>query len=191
VQGSGATTPIGGTAGVEVEAVVVGDFAGAAGLGGIHLQEEDADAGADSPTSEGLFIFLGGAALGFTPVPGDVVRGRGTAGDLASGSGSSLTELTALEGGWLRGSASVTPKAVTLPVVALADLERFEGMLVELPQEPTVTDTFALGRFGAVDLSVGGRLVVPTQQVPPGADALALAELQQRSRIVLDAGSSQ
>ena len=56
---------------------------------------------------------------------------------------------------------------MTLPVAALSDWERYEGMLITLPQELTVTETFTLGRFGEVSLSVDGRLYNPTSIVAP------------------------
>ena len=46
-------------------------------------------------------------------------------------------------------------------------------MLISLPQQLTVTETFTLGRFGEVGLSVGGRLLNPTSVAAPGAPALA------------------
>ena len=64
-------------------------------------------------------------------------------------------------------------------------------MLVTLPQSLTVTETFTLGRFGEVSLSVGGRLLTPTSVVAPGAPALAQQDLNDRSRILLDDGNNQ
>ncbi len=80
---------------------------------------------------------------------------------------------------------------MSLPVGAVGDWERFEGMRVTLPQQLTVTETFTLGRFGEVSLSVGGRLFNPTSIVAPGAPALAQQDLNNRSRILLDDGNNQ
>ena len=55
-----------------------------------------------------------------------------------------------------------------------AYFERFEGMLVHLPQELTVTEHFQLGRFGQVVVSSGERLRQPTDLFAPGPDADAL-----------------
>jgi hypothetical protein len=85
----------------------------------------------------------------------------------------------------------ITPTSISLPVAALADLERFEGMLVQTEQTLTVTETFTLGRFGEVSLSAGGRLSNPTAVMEPGAPAIALADLNDRSRIILDDGNGQ
>ena len=42
---------------VTIEGVVVGDYQGPGQFGGYYVQEEDADADADPPTSEGIFVF--------------------------------------------------------------------------------------------------------------------------------------
>ena len=51
-----------------------------------------------------------------------------------------------------------------------------------------MTEVFTLGRFGEVDLSVGGRLDTPTNEVAPGDDAIALQEQNDLRRILLDDG---
>jgi hypothetical protein len=50
--------------------------------------------------------------------------------------------------------------------------------------------SFNLGRFGEVDLSARGRLFIPTAITEPGSSAAALKDLNNRSRIVLDDGTS-
>ena len=61
-------------------------------------------------------------------------------------------------------------------------------MSVSIAQELTVTEVFTLARFGEVDLSAGGRLDNPTNEVAPGAPAIALQDLNNRRRILLDDG---
>jgi predicted extracellular nuclease len=188
VQGSGASSPLNGTVGVIVEGIVVGDFQGTGEFGGFHLQEEDADADANPATSEGLFVFTGGA---FPVSRGDKVRVRGRVLEFSS-SGSLLTEITDVSALAVCSSGNtVTPTVVTLPVGALADWEAFEGMLVEIPQDLTVTENFTLGRFGEVALSVNGRLKNPTMVATPGAAANARQDLNDRSRILLDDGDNR
>ena len=80
---------------------------------------------------------------------------------------------------------------MTFPVAAVSDLERHEGMSISIAQELTVTEVFTLARFGEAALSVGGRLETPTNAVAPGADAIALQDLNDRSRILLDDGNNQ
>jgi predicted extracellular nuclease len=78
---------------------------------------------------------------------------------------------------------------VTFPVAAADTLERFEGMIVRLPQEMTVTEHFQLGRFGQVVLAQGGRLQQPTNILPPGPAAQDLQAQNTLRRIILDDAS--
>jgi uncharacterized protein len=59
-------------------------------------------------------------------------------------------------------------------------------MLVNFPQQLTVTEHFTLGRFGEVHLSASGRLFQPTHLAAPGAPALDQQALNDRNRILLD-----
>ena len=89
------------------------------------------------------------------------------------------------------GNSVPTALPLTLPFSAPTDPERFEGMLVTLAQNLTVTDNFYLGRFGEVTLSSGGILLQPTHIALPGAAALAVQAANDLSRVILDDGSSQ
>jgi predicted extracellular nuclease len=182
VQGTGASTPMAGDT-VTIEGVVVGDYQAAGQFGGYYAQEEDADADADPDSSEGIFVFDTGVPVAV----GDVVRVTGRATEF-----SGLTELTDVTSAAVCDSgATVTPTTVSLPVTADADWERVEGMSTSVAQELTVTEVFTLARFGEVALSAGGRLDTPTNVVSPGAPALALQDLNDRSRILLDDGNNQ
>lgn len=185
IQGGGLASPLPANTSVAIEGVVVGDYQTTSGLRGFFVQEEDGQADADPSTSEGIFVFEGNSNV---PVnPGDVVRVRGEAVEF-----SDLTELTNISVILVCSSgAGVTPTPVTLPVANITDLERYEGMLVSLSQELTVTENFTLGRFGEVHLSVGGRLFIPTHLASPGAAAIAQQDLNNRSRILLDDGNGQ
>jgi hypothetical protein len=182
VQGGGAVSPLAGQV-VVVEGVVVATHQGASGLGGFYLQEEDDQADADANTSEGIFVFDG--SFGVSVSLGDVVRVRGTAVEFATGT-ASLTELTSVRNvAVCDAGRSVTPASVTLPVADRSDWERYEGMLVTIPQALVVTEVFTLGRFGEVSLAPM-RLMQPTVTELPGAAALARQSLNDRSRILLD-----
>ena len=189
VQGAGLASPITGQV-VEIEGVVVGAYPGANGFQGFHVQEEDADADADPATSEGIFVFEpnGGA----TYAVGDQVRVRGRVTEFGT-SGVTLTELTNLNNLEVCGAgSSITPSDVTMPFETTTEAERFEGMLVAIDQDLTVTETFTLGRFGEVVVSSGGRLQIPTAVVEPGSpEYTALANLNLRSRLVLDDGDNR
>ena len=90
------------------------------------------------------------------------------------------------------------PLAIRLPAGAstqnadgdlIADLERFEGMLVEFADTLTVTHLRNLERFGEVMLSQGGRLFQFTNDHRPDTEGYAAhRELLARRSIVLDDG---
>jgi predicted extracellular nuclease len=184
VQGNGSASPAAGELRI-VEGVVVGDFQGPSGLNGFFVQEEDTEVDEDPVTSEGIFVFDGpsGSPVGL----GDSVRVGGTVAEFGG-----LTELTSLIGVEVCSPAAggASASTVMLPVAAAGDLERFESMRVHFPQELFASGNFTLGRFGEVDLAVGGRLFIPTAIESPGASAAALQDLNRRSRIVLDDGSN-
>jgi len=182
IQGSGMASPMVGS-GVSVEAVVVGSYQGTNQFNGFYLQEKDANVDGDPATSEGIFVFAPGQQQ---VAKGDVVRVRGTVAEF-----NGLTQVSnvnALE--VCATGASVTAAQVSLPAPSVEHLERYEGMLVELRQNLTVTEVYTLGRFGEVSLSGAGRLYIPTAVAEPGAPAAAVAAQNARSRIVLDDGFS-
>ncbi|MEO8367916.1 MAG: ExeM/NucH family extracellular endonuclease [Candidatus Solibacter sp.] len=197
VQGSGATSPITGQS-VEVEGIVVGSFQGAANLRGYYLQEPDATWDNNPLTSEGVFVFDNG--VGPIVNVGDRVRVAGTVTEFTS-SGSwlgatltaSLTEIGAITNSQVCSTGnSFTRSFVTLPAAAQGDLERYEGMAVQINQQLTVTGNFSLGTFGQVDLAPA-LLYTPT--VVPDATVgktawTAAADLIARSAIQMDDGSN-
>jgi len=190
IQGDGLSSPLNNTPNVVIEGIVVGDYQEASQFRGFHVQEEDADADNNPATSEGIFVFDNN--FGVPVKVGDRVRVKGTVNEFAAGGGTSLTQLTNISSITICGGGqTVTPATVNLPVANTSDWERFEGMLIRIPQTLTVTDTFTLGRFGEVGLSAGGRLLSPTHAVAPGAPANALQDLNNRSRILLDDGDSR
>ena len=181
IQGTGTTSPITGSI-VSIEGIVIADYQGAGGFSGYFVQEEDADADANPATSEGIFVFN----TAFPVNVGDKVRVRGTVTEF-----SNLTELAVVSGVQVCSTGnSVTTTTVNLPVSSLTDWERYEGMLINIPQDLTVTETFTLGRFGEVALSVNGRLSNPTNVVAPGAPAILQQDINDRSRILLDDGNN-
>ncbi len=186
VQGSGLISPLSGV--VTLEGVVVGDYQASGQFSGYHVQEEDTDADGDPATSEGIFVFN----TSFPVNVGDKVRVRGTITEFGS-AGATLTELANVSSRLVCSSANTLPTAasVTLPVASLNDWEAFEGMRISIPHNLAVTENFTLGRFGEVSLSVGGRLFNPTSITTPGAAAIALQDLNNRSRILLDDANNQ
>jgi len=173
IQGSGPTAAITGT--VTTRGVVVSDDdGGAPGLRGFNLQDVTGDG--DPATSDGIFVF--NAANTNVVSVGDLVTVTGRAAEF-----SGQTQIDQLQSVVLCGTATVAPTDVTLPTT---DLERFEGMLVRMPQTLYVTEHFQLGRFGEVVVSSGDRLYQPTNVVLPGAPAQALQTANDRNRIIVD-----
>jgi predicted extracellular nuclease len=186
IQGSGLASPIVGTQ-VVIEGIVVGDFQNNSqpdngNLNGFFVQEEGTDTDTDQATSEGIFIF----APGSTDVSeGDKVRVRGTVAEF-----NGLTEITAVSGLLQCSTGNPLPTAamVTLPVISVNDFERFEGMLVTMPQILHISEYFNFDRFGEIVLTTE-RQFTPTAVVEPGSvDAANLAQANLLSRITLDDG---
>ena len=182
IQGAGLSAAITGV--VTTQGVVVGDYevppTGSGQIRGFFIQDTEGDG--DPATSDGLFVFRGGAG---NVSLGDVVRVTGTAGDFQG-----QTQISGVTSVLSCGRGSVTPVDVTLPVPSATALERFEGMLVRLPQTLTVTEHFQLGRFGQVVVSSGGRLDQPTDVLPPGAEAAALQAANELNRLIIDDGTN-
>lgn len=202
IQGNGSTFALGGTR--TIEGIVVGAFLGSTKLNGFYVQEEDADADADSATSEAIFVFDPSGQ--FSGSVGDKVRATGTVSEFtstSSGVTSSLTELTVANVVNLGASALPTVTNIQFPVTSVADLERYEGMLVNVTGvggNLTVTEYFQLGRFGQVVLAATGasnqagtdaRLDQFTQFNAPSVTDYPtyLGEIAKR-KIILDDGSS-
>jgi len=178
IQGSGAAfdPAFGGTRIIEGVATAVM-------LGGVFVQEEAADVDTDPQTSEGIFVFLSGQT---PPQEGSLVRVLGTVAEF--GGKTQLTDVT------VKSCAAVptpiVPTPVTFPVASTTDLERFEGMQVELTQEMVISEYFNYARFGevVVGLPLVGqdRLFTPTAVVEPGDAARALAAEYARRIITID-----
>jgi predicted extracellular nuclease len=175
IQGDGATAAISGT--VTTQGVVVGDYEGPApALRGFYIQDPSGDG--DPATSDGIFVFNGNND---SVNLGDLVRVTGTVAEFQFQT--QIGSVTAIRA---CGTGSVTATEVMLPAPDADFFERFEGMLVRLPQALVVTEHFQLGRFGQVVLSSGERLPQPTSIATPGAAALARQTANDLNRIVLD-----
>jgi predicted extracellular nuclease len=179
LQGDGPATPASGT--VTTEGVVVGDYEGPSPtLRGFFIQDALGDA--DAATSDGIFVFNGSAN---SVDLGDNVRVIGTIGEFQGQtqiSSSTIVDCTTTD--------TVAPTDVTFPVASSTFLERYEGMLVRLPQTMVVTEHFLLGRFGQVTLSAERRLDQPTAVVDPGAAALQRQADNDLRKIILDDGNN-
>lgn len=121
-----------------------------------------------------------------------------------------LLRLLALSGSLVLGAAGCRTAAVDVPSGAAAppvrnvespgapvsisdvpdDWAPYVGRLVTIAAELTVDGTYAIDRFGEVQVSFGDRLWVPTEVALPGEAARALAQDNARRRLVLDDGLS-
>lgn len=187
LQGSGATSPFVGqtvtTTGVVTKLMNNGFF----------LQDLTGDGNA--ATSDGIFVFT----TTYFPAVGSLVRVAGVVTEFNTGAASNadtagkpLTEITSVASVAVLGTGySITPTVVDLPLAAGDSFERFEGMLVTLNGPLTVQQNFYQARYGQLTIGAGGRHETVTNKYRPGsAQALALAELYTRSRLLLDDGTS-
>jgi predicted extracellular nuclease len=199
IQGSGATAALTGTQ--TIEGIVTRAFQGTTKLNGFYVQEEDADADGNSATSEAIFVYDPSGL--FTGNIGDKVRVTGTVAEFTSGTSSSLTQLTSLTNVTNLGASTLpTVTNIQLPVTSVTDLERYEGMLVNISAGSgnlTVTENYQLGRYGQVVIAAGGssnqpgtdaRLDQYTQFNAPSVSGYATyqADIAKR-KIYLDDGS--
>lgn len=176
---------------VATSGVVVGDFQGANELGGFFIQDPTGDG--NPSTSEGLFVSNTSNAVNI----GDLVTITGTVEEYFNRT--QLKSVTALA---VQSTGNtVTPTPVSLPVSSLNDFEKLEGMCVSFSQTLTVSEVYALARYGEVALSANGRLYNPTNFVDPNdapatgtnssgnsnvAAVTAQQNLNDLSRILLD-----
>ena len=195
VQGSGSASPLDGQL-VTVTGVVTGDFQeGDAdtqkNLGGFFMQQETPDA--DPATSDGVFVY-DGAAPAVDVNSGDRVTVEGTVNERFG-----ETQLTA-SAVTVTGIGTAQSTLLTLPATAtimnsdglpIADLERYEGMLVNVTQPLFINDLFNLQRYGEIGLSEGERLYQFTNGNPPGVAGSALHQRQAAARsLIVDDGAA-
>ncbi|OYW36213.1 MAG: hypothetical protein B7Z35_13305 [Hydrogenophilales bacterium 12-61-10] len=188
IQGSGSVSPLAGQT-VTTEGVVT-----RLNNNGFYLQDETGDGNA--ATSDGVFVFTSSAP---TVSVGDRVRLTAKVVEYNTGAASNamtlanpLTQLTTVTGlSVLASGLSIAPTPVAFPEAVEGDLERVEGMLVEIATPLTVSQNYFQGRYGQVTLAAEGRLVKPTNLYPAGSvDAQNMAADNARRRIILDDGTS-
>ncbi|OZA14113.1 MAG: hypothetical protein B7X94_01435, partial [Hydrogenophilales bacterium 17-62-8] len=188
IQGSGSASPLVGQT-VTTEGVVT-----KLNNNGFYLQDETGDGNA--ATSDGVFVFTSSAP---TVSVGDHVRLTAKVVEYNTGAASNamtlanpLTQLTTVSGlSVLASGLAIAPTPVVFPEAVEGDLERVEGMLVDIATPLTASQNYFQGRYGQVTLAAEGRLIKPTNLYPAGSvDALNLAADNARRRLILDDGSS-
>jgi len=183
IQGQGAESPLVGQV-VSVEAVITADFIERDQLNGFFIQEERSDWDSNDLTSEGLFVYAPGLSQNVSV--GDKIKVSGTVAEFFG-----LTQLKDVTVTLIETGLDVSVSEVSLPFASIDAMERFEGMLVSIPQNLSVTENYTLGRYGEFWLSSGGRLYTPTNIVAPGEDALAVQQVNDLNRILVDDFSTQ
>ena len=187
IQGNGMAAAV--TGNVTTEGVVVGDFETTGVASGFYLQDITGDA--DPSTSDGIFVFTG--SNNFVSA-GQLVRVTGYARErfnqtTLNGSNSNSSAVPA-SNIISCGTGSVTPTDVSMPFPELAYPERYEGMLVRLPQSLVISEYFNYDRYGEIVLALPlegqARAFTPTSIVEPGAPAVDLALQNSLRRITLD-----
>ena len=192
VQGTGASSPLNDQT-LTVEGVVTGDFQDGdaddtRNLGGFFIQDVP---DADVATSDGVFIYDGNNPA-VDVAAGDRVHVEGTVKEYFGETQIQAGNVT------VTGTGSILATEVNLPAAStatnsdgdlIADLERYEGMLIRFPQTLTVNRLRELERFGEVLLSEGGRQYAFTNQnVPDVAAYSAHLEAMTKRRVYLDDG---
>ena len=179
---------------VRVSGIVTGDFQdndtdAVNNLGGFYVQDESPDA--DPMSSDGIFVYDGDSP-GTNVSVGDRVN---VLGAVKEHFGETQISSRVVE---VVGSGSIRPMEIRFPADnavpnsdgdLLADLERFEGMLIRFPQTLSVSNLRDLERFGAIGLSQGGRLFQFTNSNPPDVADYTAHKIDSAQRsIELDDG---
>ena len=142
-------------------------------------------------TSDGVFVFDDNDSLVDVDV-GDRVSVTGIVKEHFGETQIAASSITVVGAGTVSATELELPAAGIINNAdgqAIADLERYEGMLVRFEQTLTVTELYGLERFGEVILSEGGRLFVFANRNSPDVDAYAAYLNANAARtIVLDDG---
>lgn len=191
VQGPADATPLNGQT-VTVQGVISGDYEGdTPGFRGFFMQNTPDNDDDDPLTSDGIFVFVSDNST--DRQVGQVVQVTGTAGEFRDQTQISVSD-PATQIVVCDETGSISPVDVTLPLTSLADLERYEGMLVRFPQPLVISEYFNFDRFGEIVLALPlpglDRPFTPTSYVEPGLPAQEVAEQIALRRITLDDGRS-
>ncbi len=179
---------------VSIKAIVTGDFAGDAQLGGFFVQEPDLEVDGTTASSEGIFVYCGACEVDVNV--GDEVTVIGLPEDFFG-----MTQIDATEAG---GSVTIessgnplpTPTVISLPAAGdtkdSATFENTEGMLVTFSDTLVVSEYFQLARYGELVLTADARPAQFTDANDPDVAGYAafLADLG-RKRIILDDDNNQ
>lgn len=190
IQGTGSATPLNGQK-VTTEGYVTGVYADG-GFNGFYLQTQGTGGTHDGNASHGIFVYAGNTSALNTLEQGDFVQVTGTAGEYYS-----LTQLANPTWEVKEAPADADPVVpVTFDVLPAGDeaREKYEGMLVDITGDYTITDNYGTNRYGELGLAPGLEpLVQPSQVFNPNVNPTEIAALDAQNkavRINLDDGVS-
>jgi predicted extracellular nuclease len=145
IQGSGATSPFANAIKTTV-GIVTADWQATGQMGGYYIQAQGAGDN-DPATSDGVFIYDTSNAV----AQGDLVRVTGTVVEY-----NGMTEIKTVTARTVCSTGNTLPAPVTanLPESTNGELERYEGMLIHIPQTLYINQNYFLGRYGQLTLSV-------------------------------------
>lgn len=184
IQGSGKSSPMVGQQ-VTVRALV---SAVKPGMGGYYLQEEKADWDKNVKTSEGIFV-------------ADTAINNNSESKLKAGDLVTLTAKVEESHDFTQlnkpshfkvcsNGNKVDAVTVKLPLSDKYQMESVEGMLIKLPQNLTLSDTYNFSRYGQMTLS-NGRMFSPTNVASPGKAANKVAAANRLNQIIIDDSSTE
>jgi len=178
IQGNGMSSPLVGQEHA-TEGIVVGDFQ-IGGKDGYYIQDATGDT--DPLTSDGVFVY----DITLDVNPGDHVRVRGTVVEYFD-----LTEISPVTQVWVCSTGNtIAPTELSLPVTDVTEFEQYEGMLVTIPQDLTISEYFNFGRYGEIKLTTTRYMTYTAANEPDVAGYSAWTAQYASNSITLDDGRS-
>lgn len=173
-----------------VRGVITADYRYANGFSGFYVQTPDTKARAN--VSNAIFVYIPNSSTVKGGQVGDevILRGRLTSYQNQPQIDQLQQDIQTCNSNMAN---QVQPISLELPFASLTggsthSPQRYQGMLVKLPQTLTVSENYNYGRYGELSLSLG-RLYIPTNLYPAlSPEAKALAQKNLLSKIIFDDG---
>lgn len=173
-----------------VRGVITADYRYANGFSGFYIQTPDTKARAN--VSNAIFVYIPNSSTVKGGQVGDevILRGRLTTYQNQLQLDQLQQDIQTCNSNMAN---QVQPISLELPFASLTggsahSPQRYQGMLVKLPQTLTVSENYNYGRYGELSLSLG-RLYIPTNLYPAlSPEAKALAQKNLLSKIIFDDG---
>ncbi|MDO7536876.1 ExeM/NucH family extracellular endonuclease [Acinetobacter pittii] len=173
-----------------VRGVITADYRYANGFSGFYVQTPDTKARAN--VSNAIFVYIPNSSAVKGGQVGDevILRGRLTTYQNQLQLDQLQQDIQTCNSNMAN---QVQPISLELPFASLTggsthSPQRYQGMLVKLPQNLTVSENYNYGRYGELSLSLG-RLYIPTNLYPAlSPEAKALAQKNLLSKIIFDDG---